>query len=131
MQSLQIENNELLKQLASKAKRSDADQHDSLRRECSSLAAALATLESTHASLREELDTVRREEMQKSLEAQEQLNETRRLSEDKMRRYEDDLGSLLASWQQQQKQLDVWVHTITAQQQYVMFLHLRLIYRPS
>lgn len=122
MQTLQRENGELLKQAAlleSKAKlgQPKSDHQETLRQECQRIASALSSLSATNQSLRKELDSVQSDERSSFEVLHHHLAETKRQCEDKMQRYEDDLGSLLVSWQQQQTQLDAWAHAIAAQQQ--------------
>ncbi len=117
MKTLRLENSSLMErllQLDATLRCSDSSQM--LRQECTSIASAINSLARTQHELQRNI-----EEAQcgaHSLDTfQQGLAETKKYCEEKMKRYEDDLGSLLASWQQQQMQLDVCSHTITTQQQ--------------
>lgn len=95
----------------------DPQQIEALFQESSALVAALEELEAANNTLQEELIAVRHAGSQDLAKMRVDLAETQKACEEKMRVYEDDLTSLLASWQQQQNQLDAWVHTISNQQQ--------------
>jgi ABC-type transporter Mla subunit MlaD len=65
LQNLQKENGDMQKQIAvleSRAKRTSAETHDTLRRECATLATTIASLDTANTNLRNELTTVRNEE---------------------------------------------------------------------
>ena len=102
--------------LEQSTKRSNIDEQDTLRSECTTIAKTIASLETEHAALHEELRAMRDDEPRTFDLLQASLTKTKRGCEDKMRKYEDDTNALLASWTQQQTQLDAWVQTITAQQ---------------
>jgi hypothetical protein len=97
-------------------KKSNTEAHDALRSESNTIAASIASLETEHTTLREELRAMRNNEPHTLDLLNTSLAETKRGCEEKMRKYEDDMNALLASWTQQQTQLDAWVKTITAQQ---------------
>lgn len=101
----------------SRATQESTTAHEVLLQESEALAAAIGELETANTSLRNELDAVRNADAQDLARMRADLAETQKICEEKLRDYENDLKSLLASWQQQQNQLNAWVRTISSQEQ--------------